>query len=55
MFASAALGRQMDASAAASEADKLLKEFDKRWEWYEGGYGTYWKERAGKPGDKHAK
>jgi hypothetical protein len=45
MFAAAAITRQMNAKAAAAEADDLLKEFDKRWEWYEGGYGQFWKLR----------
>jgi hypothetical protein len=31
---------------AARDADSLLEEFDKRWEWYEGGYGSYWCERT---------
>jgi hypothetical protein len=33
MFAASALSRQMSAQDAAKEADKLLTEFDRRWEW----------------------
>lgn len=47
---SAAITAGESPSDAAKIADESLVEFNKRWEWYSGGYGRYWKPREPKKG-----
>lgn len=44
-FAAAAVARGESPNDAGDTADKMLDQFHRRWEWYSGGFGRFWKWR----------
>lgn len=50
-FAAAAMqNKDLTPNGVGERADDMMDQFRKRFEWYSGGYGTFWKERTRRKG-----